>query len=65
MLIVIVIGMSPTSGASLFGFLARIIGTIIAFTVSLVVWYAADGHTAGVIVLLYVANTIGVSPTSR
>ncbi|KAK5203043.1 hypothetical protein LTR41_011230 [Exophiala xenobiotica] len=58
-LIVIVIGMSPTSGASFFSFFARIIGTIIAFAFSLVVWYVADGHTAGVIVLLYVANTIG------
>ncbi|KAK2759958.1 hypothetical protein FQN54_002694 [Arachnomyces sp. PD_36] len=56
--IVIVIGMSPTSGASLFGFACRVVGTIISMALSLVVWYVPNGHTAGVIILLYLANCL-------
>lgn len=60
-LIVIIVGMSPTSGASLLGFANRIIGTIISFAFALAVWYIVVGHTSGVIVLLYIANMFGVS----
>ena len=59
-LIVIVIGMSPTSGASLFGFAGRIVGTTVSMILSLIVWYIVDGHTAGVLVFLYVANVFEV-----
>ncbi|EHY56249.1 uncharacterized protein HMPREF1120_04338 [Exophiala dermatitidis NIH/UT8656] len=58
-LIVIVIGMSPTSGASLFSFAVRILGTIISLALSLTIWYIVIGHTVGVIVLLYLGNIFG------
>lgn len=60
-LIVIVLGMSLTSGASIFGYVCRIIATTISFAMSLAVWYIADERTPGVIVLLYLANMICVS----
>jgi Fusaric acid resistance protein-like len=60
-LIVIVIGMSPTSRASLFSFARRILGTTVSLVLSLAVWYIVNGHTAGVIVFLYVANVFEVS----
>lgn len=60
-LIVIVLGMSPTSGASIVGYISRIIATTLSFALSLAVWYIPVGHTPGVIVLLYLANMICVS----
>lgn len=60
-MIVIVIGMSPTSGQTLFGFIARIAATVVSLALSLVVWYIVDGRTAGVIVFLYLANVFEVS----
>ncbi|CAG7995124.1 unnamed protein product [Penicillium salamii] len=54
--IVIVIGMNPTSGQTMFGFVARIAATTISLVLSLIVWYIVDGKTAGVIVFLYLAN---------
>jgi hypothetical protein len=54
--------MSPTSGQTMFGFVARIIATVISLILSLIVWYIADGKTAGVIVFLYIANVILVCP---
>jgi len=55
-MIVIVIGMNPTSGQTMFGFLARILATVVSLVLSLIVWYIVDGKTAGVIVFLYLAN---------
>ncbi|KAJ6115361.1 hypothetical protein N7486_001139 [Penicillium sp. IBT 16267x] len=55
-MIVIVIGMNPTSGQSMFGFFTRIVATAISLALSLIVWYIVDGKTAGVIVFLYLAN---------
>ncbi|KAJ5979646.1 hypothetical protein N7481_006944 [Penicillium waksmanii] len=55
-MIVIVIGMNPTSGQTMFGFVARIVATVISLVLSLIVWYIVDGKTAGVIVFLYLAN---------
>ena len=60
-MIVIVIGMNPTSGQTMFGFVARICATAVSLVLSLVVWYIVDGKTAGVIVFLYLANVLGVS----
>jgi hypothetical protein len=59
-MVIIVIGMSPTSGQSLFGFMARILATMVSVALSLMVWYTVDGKTAGVIVLLYLANALEV-----
>ncbi|OJJ33301.1 hypothetical protein ASPWEDRAFT_30391 [Aspergillus wentii DTO 134E9] len=55
-MIVIVIGMNPTSGQTMFGFVARIVATAIALVLSLIVWYIVDEKTPGVIVFLYLAN---------
>ncbi|KAJ5624821.1 hypothetical protein N7510_001130 [Penicillium lagena] len=55
-MIVIVIGMNPTSGQTMFGFVARIVATVISLVLSLIVWYIVDGKTAGVIIFLYLAN---------
>jgi hypothetical protein len=59
-MIVIVIGMNPTSGQTLFGFVARIVATAISLVLSLIVWYIVDGKTAGVIIFLYLANVLEV-----
>ncbi|KAE8143677.1 hypothetical protein BDV38DRAFT_276763 [Aspergillus pseudotamarii] len=55
-MIVIVIGMNPTSGQSMFGFVTRIIATAVSLVLSLIVWYIVDQKTPGVIVFLYLAN---------
>lgn len=52
-MIIIAIGMSMTSGQAIFGFFGRIAGTALAMVFSLVIWYIADAHTAGVIVFLW------------
>ncbi|KAL1960341.1 hypothetical protein VTO42DRAFT_8301 [Malbranchea cinnamomea] len=54
--IVIVIGMVPTSGRSLFGMIGRIIGTSVSIGFAFAIYYMVAGETAGVIVLLYVVN---------
>lgn len=60
-MIVIVIGIKPESGASIFGFFARIAGTKVAVILCLIFWYIVDGHTAGVLCFLYIANVFEVS----
>ncbi|KAL2818696.1 hypothetical protein BJX63DRAFT_383800 [Aspergillus granulosus] len=55
-MIVIVIGMSPTSGQTLLGFFTRIAATAVSLVLSLMVWYIPDQKTTGVIVFLYLAN---------
>ncbi|KAI0481351.1 hypothetical protein GGR56DRAFT_315860 [Xylariaceae sp. FL0804] len=52
-MIIISIGMTQTSGQSIFGFLCRIVGTVIAMVLALIAWYIVDGHTAGIFVFLY------------
>ncbi|WEW58194.1 hypothetical protein PRK78_003662 [Emydomyces testavorans] len=44
--IVIVIGMSPVSGKSLFGLMGRIVGTVLSTGLAFVVWYIVAGRTA-------------------
>lgn len=60
-MIVVVIGMSPTSGQSFFGFFARILATAVSVALSLIAWYIVVGKTPGVIIFLYLANVIEVS----
>ena len=60
-MIVIVIGMKPESGASIFGYFARVVGTVVAVILSVVVWYIVNGHVVGVLVFLYFANVFEVS----
>ncbi|ESZ98380.1 hypothetical protein SBOR_1258 [Sclerotinia borealis F-4128] len=52
-LIIIAIGMTMTSGQSIFGFLARIAGTALAMVSSIIIWYIVDQKTPGVIVMLW------------
>lgn len=59
--VVIVIGMSPTSGNSLFGLLGRVVATTLSTALTFAVWYIVVGKTAGVIVFLYIANCLHVS----
>ncbi|PWW80177.1 hypothetical protein C7212DRAFT_273804 [Tuber magnatum] len=51
--IVVAIGMSPTSGASLIGFVGKILATAIATALALLNWYIVDGITAGVISFMW------------
>ncbi|KAH7139665.1 hypothetical protein B0J13DRAFT_558318 [Dactylonectria estremocensis] len=57
-MIVVVIGMSPTSGQSFFGFFARILATVLSVALSLMAWYIVAGKIPGVIVFLFLANVI-------
>ncbi|KAL2160454.1 hypothetical protein VTH06DRAFT_1142 [Thermothelomyces fergusii] len=54
-MIIIAIGMSMTSGQSVFGLLCRIGGTVIAMCLSLVIWYIVNEHVPGVIVFLWLS----------
>ena len=47
------IGMSLTSGQSIFGFFGRVAGTALAVVFSIVIWYIVDQKTPGVIVMLW------------
>ncbi|KAK3494151.1 uncharacterized protein B0T23DRAFT_102727 [Neurospora hispaniola] len=51
-MIMVAIGMTMTSGQSLFGFICRTSGTVAGMVLSLIVWYIVDGHPPGVIVFL-------------
>ena len=64
-MIVIVLGMSPTSGQTLFGFFSRLLATVAAVALSFVSWYIVVGHTAGVLVFLYISNVLLVSDASE
>jgi hypothetical protein len=52
-MIIIAIGMSMTSGQSIFGFCGRIMGTTLSMIFSIVIWYIVDQKPAGVIVMLW------------
>lgn len=55
-LVMVAISMTPTAGQSIASFVLRIAGTVVAAVCSLLVWYIPDGHTAGVIVFLFLYN---------
>ncbi|KAF4333248.1 major facilitator superfamily transporter [Fusarium beomiforme] len=57
-MITIALGMTITSGQSIFGFLCRVGGTCLAMIFSLIIWYAVDQKTPGVIVLLWLFTFI-------
>ncbi len=54
-MIIITIGMTMTSGQSLFGFFCRVLGTVIGMVLSLLVWYIVDGKIPGVITFLWLS----------
>ncbi|EHK26664.1 uncharacterized protein TRIVIDRAFT_50219 [Trichoderma virens Gv29-8] len=49
----IALGMTITTGQSIFGFLCRIGGTCLAMIFSIAIWYIVDQKTPGVIVFLW------------
>jgi len=55
--ITVVIAMSPTTGASIYGLFKRLLGTIVGGVLAMVVWYIVDGHIPGVIVFSLVVGT--------
>lgn len=57
---VIVIGMNPTSGQTMYGFVVRIIATTVSLILSLFVWYIIEERTPGIIVFSYLANVFEV-----
>ena len=61
----IAFSMTPTAGSGLFGFFGRLVGTFIAAVLAYVMWYIVDGHTAGVIVFLYISISMGMCSFSR
>ncbi|KAL2865730.1 uncharacterized protein BJX67DRAFT_174312 [Aspergillus lucknowensis] len=52
-IIMVNLSMSPTSGQSIFGFVLRILGTILAMTLSLLCWYIPGKRTAGILVFFF------------
>ena len=52
-MIIIAIGMTQTSGQSIFGFLCRVGGTFIAMVNCFIIWYIVDYKTPGVLVFLW------------
>ncbi|KAI9928419.1 hypothetical protein MW887_002463 [Aspergillus wentii] len=53
-MIMVNLAMTPTSGQSIFGFVLRIFGTIIATVVSFMAWYIPDQKTPGIIVFFFI-----------
>ncbi|KAL4966208.1 uncharacterized protein BDV14DRAFT_48984 [Aspergillus stella-maris] len=58
-IIMVNLSMSPTSGQSIFGFALRIVGTVLAMTLSFLCWYIPGMRTPGILVFffLFVAAT--------
>ena len=52
--------MTPTAGQSLFSFVLRILGTVIAMVASFICYYIVNKHRAGVIVFLWLFTSLGM-----
>jgi hypothetical protein len=59
-LIMVAISMSPTSGQAVFNFVLRVLGTCLATAATFVIYYIVDGHTAGIIVFLWLWVSMGM-----
>ncbi|KAI0431412.1 hypothetical protein F5Y09DRAFT_330357 [Xylaria sp. FL1042] len=59
-MIIIAIGMTQTSGQSIFGFLCRILGTLAAVVLTLITWYIVDEKVPGIFVFLYLFQAISL-----
>lgn len=57
-MIIIAFCMAPTSGSSIFNLFFRVVGTAVAVVAAIANWYIVDGHTAGVMVFLYIFNCV-------
>ncbi|PYH98031.1 MFS transporter [Aspergillus ellipticus CBS 707.79] len=56
-MIMVNMSMSPTSGQSIFGFVLRILGTVISLVLSMLAWYIPGQKTPGIIVFLFIFLT--------
>jgi uncharacterized membrane protein YccC len=56
----VAISMTPSAGQSVFSFVLRILGTVVAMVVSFLCYYIPDKHTAGVIVFIWFFTAIGM-----
>ncbi|KAI7087036.1 hypothetical protein KC356_g4542 [Hortaea werneckii] len=52
-MIMVAISMTRTAGQSIWNFVLRIIGTAVAMVGAYIIWYIVVGHTAGVLVFLW------------
>ncbi|KAJ8125782.1 hypothetical protein O1611_g7856 [Lasiodiplodia mahajangana] len=59
-MIIIAIGMTQTSGQSIFGFFCRILGTLVAVVLTLINWYIVDQKVPGIFVFLYLFQAISI-----
>lgn len=57
-MIMIPISMSPTSGNSINGFAARVLGTVFAMVMAYANWYIVNGHAAGVVVFFFISMLV-------
>jgi hypothetical protein len=58
-MIMVALSMTPTSGAALYSFLLRIVGTFVAMIFAWLIWYIPGQQTAGIIVFVFVFVAIG------
>ncbi|KAI0444648.1 hypothetical protein F4803DRAFT_236295 [Xylaria telfairii] len=59
-MIIIAIGMTQTSGQSIFGFFCRILGTLVAVIFTLITWYIVDEKVPGIFVFLYLFQAVSI-----
>jgi hypothetical protein len=59
-LLMIAISMSPQTGQGIFGFLARVFGTLVAMVSSIALWYIGGRKTGAIIPLFYLYIACGV-----
>ncbi|KAI0550139.1 hypothetical protein F4679DRAFT_544134 [Xylaria curta] len=59
-MIIIAIGMTQTSGQSIFGFFCRIFGTLVAVVFTLITYYIVDEKVPGIFVFLYLFQAISI-----
>ncbi|KAI7312325.1 hypothetical protein KC315_g12015 [Hortaea werneckii] len=52
-MIMVAISMTRTAGQSIWNFVLRIVGTAVAMVGAYIIWYIVVGHTAGVLVFLW------------
>ncbi|KAL1606225.1 hypothetical protein SLS60_003627 [Paraconiothyrium brasiliense] len=58
-MLMVALGMTPTSGLSMFNFIWRILGTLVAMLAAWLVWYIPDQKTPGILVVAYIFVSLG------
>ena len=58
-MLMVALGMTPTSGLAMFNFVWRIFGTLVAMLAAWLVWYIPNKNTAGILVVLYIFISAG------